>query len=190
MQRADLSNYLIHWIKGDSNEEAFRTLHLITSERRLVGGTGHIKGEYRCVCFTEAPQSAFHQVIGKYRPFGIQVPKQWIYERGGRPVIYQSDAEYEDLPDTHRWRHVRYEPCGVPQIDFTWEREWRINVNELPIMTHEGVIVVPHMEWAQELQRLHEENEHIRIQMEAIAYGDEWQYQDPKPFYGYTVINV
>ena len=94
----------------DSDEEAFDVLQQIVQERCLCGGTGHIRGGYQCVCFTEAPQNTFHNVIGRYRPFGIRVSKKWLYQEGGRPVIYQSDQEYDALPESHRWRHVRYEP--------------------------------------------------------------------------------
>lgn len=61
------------------------------------------------------------------------VPKQWLYVQGGRPVIYQSDKEFYDLPEAIRWRHVRYEPASSPPIDFTWEREWRIQCRYLHI---------------------------------------------------------
>ena len=32
----------------------------------------------------------------RYEPFGIGVKKEWLYEKGGRPVIYSSDEEYEE----------------------------------------------------------------------------------------------
>jgi len=87
------------------------------------------------VCFTEAPENVFHQVLGRYKPFGIQVPKSWLFEKGGRPVIYQAAGEYELLDEKIRWRHVRYEPHTTAPIDFSWEREWRIQAEELVIDT-------------------------------------------------------
>lgn len=189
--RSDLSENLIHWIAGETEEEAFEVLHCIVSEHRLLGGTGHIKGNYSCVCFTEAPQEAFHQVFGRYRPFGIEVKKRWAFECGGRPVIYQPESEYEALPDSHRWRHVRYEPDAAPPIDFSWEREWRIQASELAFHPGDVRIVVPDDTWILSLIREHEEQTDYRIQMEAIAYGQEWLMQNREPFeYSWTVIDV
>lgn len=191
MPRADLSNDLIHWIKGDTDDEAFGILRRIVSENRLLGGNGHIKGEYTCVCFTEAPENTFHNVIGRYRPFGIQVSKKWAYSQGGRPVIYQEDSEYYQLPESHRWRHVRYEPNNTHPIDFTWEREWRVQTNELVLPNTEASIIIPNNSYASILEQDHYDNEGTRIQMEALAYGDERLLQFPEPFlYSYSVINV
>lgn len=191
MPRADLSNDLIHWIKGDSNEEAFDVLRIVAREQRLLGGTGHIKGSYRCICFTEAPENTFHNVIGRYRPFGVRVSKRWLYGQGGRPVIYQADSEFTQLAETHRWRHVRYEPDEWPPIDFSWEREWRIQTDEIQLPHGEARLVLPHDSWAEALEREHLDDELHRIQMEAVAYGDEWLMQNPEPFYyAYSIINV
>lgn len=129
MSRNDISDYLIHFTKGTSWSEAFENLCSIAAEGRLRGNVTFIKGEYRCVCFSEAPLAAVSNGLvnpnyySKYSPFGVMVPKQWLYAQGGRPVIYQSDAEFYDLPEAIRWRHVRYEPTSAPPIDFTWERE-------------------------------------------------------------------
>lgn len=186
-----MSNDLIHWIKGDSNEEAFDVLRIIAREQRLLGGTGHIKGGYRCVCFTEAPENTFHNVIGRYRPFGVRVSKRWLYRQGGRPVIYQADSEFTQLAETHRWRHVRYEPDEGPPIDFSWEREWRIQTDEIQLPYGETRLVLPHDSWAEALEREHFDDELHRIQMEAVAYDDEWLMQNPEPFYyAYSIINV
>jgi len=171
MPRVDLSNDLIHWIKGDSDEEAFEIIRQIVREQRLRGGSGHIKGRYQCVCFTEAPQTTFHDVIGRYRPFGVRVSKRWLYSEGGRPVIYQREAEFEALPESHRWRHVRYEPDCEPPVDFTWEREWRIRTDVLVLPPGEARLVLPHQEWADLLEADHLEEEEYRIRLESVAYG-------------------
>jgi len=106
-----------------------------------------IKGSQPCVCFSEAPLSALQDGLihpakfkQKYAPFGFMVRKDWLFEQGGRPVIYQSDSEFHLLPESMQWRHVRYEP---PKIDFTWEREWRIKREELPIDPDDVKLVFP-----------------------------------------------
>jgi len=65
-------------------------------------------------------------------------PKSWVYDRGGRPVIYGPWSDFGILPEELRWRHVRYEPTGEQVIDFTWEREWRMRCDELPFSPAES----------------------------------------------------
>lgn len=191
MPRTDLSNDLIHWVKGDSDEESFETLNKIIFSHKLIGDTGHIKGGYRCVCFTEAPEDTFHKIVGRYRPFGIRLSKRWLYALGGRPVIYQPESEYDDLHESHRWRHVRYEPNCNPPIDFTWEREWRIQTDELELPPGEARIIVPDISWAEALKQEHYRDELSRIHYESVAYGDAWLLNQPEDFYyAISVINI
>ena len=83
------------------------------------------------------------------------VPKTWVFERGGRPVIYQTEEEYHALPDSLRWRHVRYDPLNG--IDFTWEREWRIQIDELLLDTSLTEVIVPNSDWERRLQQDHDD---------------------------------
>jgi hypothetical protein len=53
-RRSDIANDVIHFTKGESPAEAFGVLARIVAEGRLRGGNGFIKGNYTCVCFTEA----------------------------------------------------------------------------------------------------------------------------------------
>ena len=53
MIREDLSNNLVHLVKGDTAEAALATFDSILAEQSLRGGNGNIKGGWRCVCFTE-----------------------------------------------------------------------------------------------------------------------------------------
>ena len=191
MPRSDLSNELIHWIKGDSDEEAFEVLLKIAQERRLLGGNGYIRDGYVCVCFTEAPETMFHEITGRYRPFGIRVSKRWVNSEGGRPVIYQCDSEYDQLNECNKWRHVRYEPNSDPPIDFTWEREWRIRTQELNLLPGEARIIVPDEDWADILVAEHLTHEEQRIQLEAMNYGELYSAQSPDPFYyPFSVIDT
>ncbi|GAA3545745.1 hypothetical protein [Zobellella aerophila] len=126
--RSDISDYLTHWTKDTDNRTAFENLLSIIKEGVLIGGCQHIKGQYNCVCFTEAPKDIFKECRTRYSKYGIQVPKWWVYGKGGRPVIYQSEDEYYLLDASIRWRHVTYD---FPGPDFTWEREWRVRADEL-----------------------------------------------------------
>lgn len=186
MSRSDISKELVHWTKGESYQDAFDTLMTIVMEGRLLGGNGHIKGLYDCVCFTEAPTGTFHEVVGKYKPFGIRVSKKWLYEQGGRPVIYQSDSEYDALPEQFRWRHVRYEPTLDQPVDFTWEREWRLRAEELEIGPENSRIIVPGEEWVEELARQYND----KAYWEATDWNYELMYQPETFNWEYSVINV
>lgn len=151
--RPDISDKVIHFTKAATYEDALGVLLAIIGGGRLFGGTGMIRGGYRCVCFTEAPLPAVAgglvnaDSFTRYSPFGLMFEKSWIYEQGGRPVIYQPDPEFYQLPEEMRWRHVRYEPATAPPIDFTWEREWRVCCDELLFSPNDAVLVVPNQEW-------------------------------------------
>ncbi|SRR6266496_4044553 len=177
-QRTDISPYLIHFTKaftkGENDEGAFKRLQKILDEQKLIAGTRRIKGKYACVCFSEAPLVSLRdglvnaEYYSRYSPFGIMVSKQWLFAQGGRPVIYESDQEYDDLPETHRWRHVLYELReNFFPIDFTWEREWRIKCAHLEFDETSAKIVVPDSAWAERLA-----NEHHAEQSYLVAqYG-------------------
>lgn len=159
MIRDDIGSRLVHLTKGEPDQVAANTFLAIVKDRKLRGGTGCIKGGYQCVCFSEAPVSKLSQILAnpmahgmRYKPFGVMVEKQWLFERGGRPVIYQSDSEYELLHETQRFRHVRYEPATV---DFTWEREWRIHTSELELDPAQTTLVVPNRAWEKWAQDQH-----------------------------------
>lgn len=109
--RDDLSTKLIHFTKGNV-DEATANLHSILNQGKLIGGSGFIKGGYRCVCFSESPIGKFSYVLAKpelfkfpYAPLGVMIDKSWLYEKGGRPVIYESEEEYELLHESQRYRH-------------------------------------------------------------------------------------
>ena len=155
MIRDDLSNKLVHLVRGDTMGAAFTKFRSILREGRLRGGTGYIKGGYTCVCFTETPISKLGYVLAnpdvanmRYRPIGIMIDKKYVFQSGGRPAIYQPDSDFEKLPDEFRYRHVRFEldRPGVP-VDLTWEREWRLHANELVLPPEATTVVLPNRAW-------------------------------------------
>ena len=176
MQRDDLSNKLIHFTKGTDQEAADIFLKII-NESRLLGGKGFIRGGYPCVCFTESPVSKLaymlanrHLLNVNYAPFGVMVDKIWLWGKGGRPVIYQSENEYIMLHEEQKYRHKRYEPDKG--IDFSWEREWRIKTEELILDHSDTTIIVPTRHWADWLHDKHTENI-----FHAVSVLDDCGYQ-------------
>ncbi|RBP46506.1 hypothetical protein DES53_102897 [Roseimicrobium gellanilyticum] len=140
--RADLSEWLVHFTSGD-NIEGARILSKILSE-------GKLRSSYYppAVCFSEAPLAELNKLFTLYRayskprfaPFGVAVRKTWLFNQGGRPVIYGKKDEREELPASVRFRHVAYDPANH---DFTWLREWRVAGATLPLDPSETIIICP-----------------------------------------------
>lgn len=146
--RDDLSDRLIHLTKGEP-EQALSSLVSIIEQRKLIGGTGFIKGQHRCVCFSEAPISKIGFLLAhprgeiKYKPYGVMFRKQWIYRKGGRPVFYQADHDYAKLPTELQHLHVRFDLSYSPPTDHTWEREWRLRLDELSFGPDDVSLILP-----------------------------------------------
>lgn len=167
MIRDDISTKLIHLTRDTVEVELEGPNRVIPAQDKfmnivktetLLGGTGGIRGGFTCVCFSEAPIGKLAQLfsvytdpnqIFRYAPLGVMVDKKWLFHQGGRLVIYQPEEEYDCLPESHKYRHVRYEPHDDPKKnkDFTWEREWRIQKDELKLEPEKTILVVPTRKW-------------------------------------------
>ena len=101
--------------------------------------------------------------------FGIAYHKRCLYLAGGRPVIYGDQSivgteikpgEHGYVPDrviysggvlppSHQYLWVMFDPhdpdVQTPNVDFAWEREWRIKVHEpgLPVVLREDWHKIP-----------------------------------------------
>jgi hypothetical protein len=180
--REDLSEDLIHFTQG-SDEDAFAKLQQIIKDQQLLGSFELVKGQHTCVSFTEAPAKnlldGFTNRYGdtRYSLFGIQVTKQWLFEQGGRPVIYQPEEDYRLLPPDLRWKHMTYElRKGKRRLDFLWEREWRIQTDALAFSQETAQIIVPSRVWFDRLKGEHDRTEQYEAEawsvvLEDLAYG-------------------
>jgi hypothetical protein len=165
MIRPDLSEQLIHLTKGETLADAEGAFRSILAKRALIGGNGHVRGGYFVVCFSEAPVEVLARIFSnpeihgfRYRPFGVMLPKLWLFERGGRPVIYQPDADFDILPEQIKYRHVRLDEPGSPK-DFTFEREWRIQTERLDLDPTTCTLIVPTRNWDYKLRDEHAEDD-------------------------------
>jgi hypothetical protein len=131
----------------------------------LYGSSRDIRGSFKCVCFSEAPIPVIAQMVAnkdsRYAPLGVIVDKTWLFGQGGRPVIYEPENEYQALPEELQYRHVRYDP--VNGIDFTWEREWRIRVDSLPLNPEWTTFVVPNRAIVESLKEEHLEAQRYNV---------------------------
>lgn len=161
--RRDFGNLLFHFTRIPDQEKitkknyngprsAWGVLRKILLEGKIIGTSKWTHGQ-KCVCFTEAPIQEFRSIFSlveiaatqqqkpRYEPYGIAVSKRWLFEKGGRPVIYDHPDTFSLLHKDQKYRFVPYDPTHG--IDFTWEREWRIKVDHLELDPRETLVVVP-----------------------------------------------
>lgn len=147
-ERSDMSTHVTHLTRnGAVNGEpanAIQVLFAILKKKRLIGSTtesGFIAGSTPAVCFQDAPPSSLCQNVyyeQKYREtnqtakirylgIGLMFEKQFAFNKGARPVIYdRKNTAKEYLPPEEWWRIVHMDlanPASV--IDWSHEREWR-----------------------------------------------------------------
>ena len=177
--RRDISSQLVHLTKSTAEFQAIEVLDKIINENKIIGCTGFIKSHEQCICFSETPLTEIANLLKvnevttrnglrpRYEAYGVVVPKKWFWNQGARPVIYQPDSEYDILPDELKYRHVR---CELESdIDFTWEREWRLKTNELILIPEQTIFVVP---TSKEVKYL-KQNYFSNIQMAVASLGDD-----------------
>ncbi|WP_137938621.1 hypothetical protein [Chitinivorax sp. B] len=152
--RIDLTDKLTHWLKptvGDIVADFSRAL-----ASKQIAGTKppYILGSQHCVGFTETPLNVSAKLLASsktfginYAPVGFVVDRNWLFRQGARPVIYQTEAEATQLPDSQLYRHVTLDPDR--NIDFTWKREWRVPTQHLILDERYCTPVVPSVEWLQ-----------------------------------------
>jgi NADH:ubiquinone oxidoreductase subunit len=194
--RPDICQHLVHFTKATEAESAYTVLRRILSEGRLIGGSRFVRGGSRCVCFSEAPLGAIERGLingdgfTRYSPFGLQFSKEWVFGLGGRPVIYGPEAEYSQIPESLRWRHVRLE-LGPEHVDFTWEREWRLPSDSLKFSHQDISVVLPDDESRAQLIREIESDSFYTAWAYTQVLGDcAWAYDDGCPWKTVTLRRV
>lgn len=173
MQRIDHCENLIHFTKGCKGsfdyEEAYLNLKEIINSGVLRGSNGMILGGHNCVCFTESPVRCLTnngkldtKYFSRYTPFGLQYCKKDVFKHSGRPVIYSTREEYEKQRTNTdlNWRFVSYDPNKNGELDFTWEREWRIKAETIPVRPDTAKLVFPNLDWIHRFIDEHEKEHH------------------------------
>ena len=142
---------LVHLTKGNEDLNSFQVLMKILKEQKLIGSTnqivngvprGFICGNDPVVCFQDVPLFSLSENILleqqmhsenpssqiRYAAFGLRFDKRYIFENGGRPVIYEkTEVAKKFLPQNEYWRIVKLDLDNSDNIiDWTHEREWRI----------------------------------------------------------------
>jgi hypothetical protein len=87
----------------------------------------------------------------RYEPFGIAIEKRYAFRAGARPVIYLPSREAESLlAPGERWRVVALELERDAQIDWSYEREWRL-AGDLALPAGHAVALVENWRDADEI---------------------------------------
>jgi len=166
MGRSDLSQYLIHLTKGDSKNSLteMNVMLKILNDKKLIGSTtssGFIVGSTTAVCLQDAPLFSVGQNIWyennkrksnpnqkvRYGAYGILFRKRFIYDKGGRPVIYDKTEDAKKyIHESKWWKIVNLDLSNSDNItDWTHEREWRVP-GDLQFNLKDIVIVLPNDE--------------------------------------------
>jgi hypothetical protein len=174
-QRPDMSPDVTHLIRARDDDEAFVKMLQILECGCLKGSNATTRGGFHTISFSETPLCMMARPLLDgayyYRPFGVQVSKKWLFPPGGRNVAYQTAEEFDELPETHKWRHVRYEPHVENGVDFHWEREWRVNAVELAIDPYSATLIVPTGYWHGRLEQYAESEQDVRVHSFAQTLG-------------------
>lgn len=144
-ERSDLSSHLIHLTRKTNSENTDIILYKILKDRKLIGSStksGFIIGNDKAVCFQDMPVYSICQNILfeqkmraknsilkiRYQPIGLAFRKEYVFNNGGRPVIYDKTEEAKlYLPRSEWWRIVNMDFSNEANIiDWSHEREWRI----------------------------------------------------------------
>lgn len=175
-RRSDMTRAVTHLTKeakiDGKDLSALEVLVKILKEKKLKGSTtksGFIVGNMKAVCFQETPLYSLSENIiyeeeleensknpkVRYRPFGLSFDKQYIYEKGGRPVIYDKTNEAKEyLTREQYWRIVSYDLSDDDKIiDWTHEREWRVP-GDLKFNLGQVSVVVKDYDDYQELKKM------------------------------------
>ena len=177
--RTDISDWVVHYTQGQP-ADARKSLSKILDGGLKDFGTG--------ICFTESPIrefSSIFQVFQRYpnprfSPFGVAVRKDWLFQKGGRPVIYLPESERQYLQEPIAHLFEAYEPN---KRDFTWQREWRLKVPLLSLSKEDTLVIVPSDDEAHGL--LYDWD--VDVEYEGPGEFSYWPYKDVR--WHYVTLN-
>lgn len=147
--REDLSDYLWHFCREDRKPES--TIRKILSETKILSSFDFAT-KANVVCLTEMPLEQVKKQLPvlreneytRFSSYGIGFPRELIFGNGGLPVIYQTRQHLKDLAENIRWRHVDLSLTPKRELDYTWQREWRMLGDfDFCEYTEQAIVVVP-----------------------------------------------
>lgn len=146
----------------EADHSALGTLQRIVAQRRLMASGQTIREGHRVVSFTACPLKDLlslhrfraHRVRWDFEPYGLCIRREWLQNRGARPVIYGDDNCWESLSESDR--PFFQIAIGATVIDWSVEREWRhlgdLDLTELT--SEDALLFVPDFEAAKSVAKL------------------------------------
>ena len=119
---------------------------IVQQQRVLAIGRG-IRGSVPVVCWSEVLLAELmrlrvyraHRGRWDFEPYGICIQREWLVQRGARPVVYGDDADWQRLPAADRPFFQLRQTRGRKSIrvhDWSVEKEWRrvgsLSLDDLP----------------------------------------------------------
>lgn len=149
--RQDLSGYLWHFCRED--EKPDEAIQSILKKKRIIAGKDRDTCEH-VVCFTESPLEQVRRQAPELRKskfprfslYGIGFKKEFVFQQGGLPVIYQRRCclRDPDFPKGLHWRHVDLDLSPGKGIDYSWMREWRVKGDfDFGAARDQAIVVIP-----------------------------------------------
>jgi hypothetical protein len=138
---------LTHFTRSSPPAAALDNLTAILSAGTVQASVRMIRTRRPVICFFDAPFEHLARVLDprarrRYEPFGIAVSKRYAFKMGARRVIYLPWKEAAAiLPQAELWRVVSLDLNRRPAIDWTFEREWRME-GDLQFDGREAVVLV------------------------------------------------
>lgn len=145
--RSDMSSSLVHLTRPSGEHTSVEVLLKILREQTILGSDpqkGFIHGGESATCFQDAPLYSVAQNIAfekkyreennsrlRYSGCGLVFSKYYVFQRGGRPVIYDIPAQAREYLSEESWyRIVSLDISNMDQVfDWSHEREWRVKGN-------------------------------------------------------------
>ena len=162
------SRFLIHWTRPGCapwpdqsslawiEELMFRSQNLanercdalarILATQRLLGTNRLTRSTRPVICFADVrldeleTRRIFRPHLGRwdFTPFGLAIDRDWLQERGARPVMYGSHADWSRLAEADRpFFQLAPDPEEPRGIDWRTESEWRLvgdlDLKQIPV---------------------------------------------------------
>jgi len=144
-ERSDMCTGVVHLTRETESMSVGQVLLKILLDKKLIGSSPNksfICGSVKAVCFQDTPLYSLGQNVFfeqkmrrqdklyklRYQAFGVAFPKDYLFNKGARPVIYEkTDFAKDFLPKNQWWRIVRLDLSNNNAfVDWTHEREWRL----------------------------------------------------------------
>lgn len=147
--RSDFTCRVTHLTRRTDDKTTFDVLCDILDSKTILGSdyNGYVRHGNIAVCFQDIPLHSLTENIRyeerqrclsaqddktkfRYEAFGLRFNKGQLFAKGGRPAIYGTEDELNNMPENEQWRCVQFDLSNSKNIvDWTHEREWRVKGN-------------------------------------------------------------